>query len=131
MNAGTTFVAINEHGNQQGHLRVILSDTHQFPEAVLVVVFSTYKPGKDPACIVRPEEHPSWLTRETCVLYRYLQVTTVAELLTAAGAGQLKVLDSVSDQLLDKIYKGAGDSQETNPELVDLLIEQGIIRLDE
>jgi hypothetical protein len=126
--AGTTFLLADPQ--LEKHLWVVLSDTEKFPNEVVLVSFTTAAAGVERACVVQRDEHPGWLTHESCIAYKFTRVVTLKMLLDWKDSGHIKVHpDPVSEGLLARIRKSAGDSPLLPDKAADVLIDQGFITL--
>ncbi len=112
------------------HLWVVVSDPKQNPDEVLLVNFSSVKPGVpcDPACIVKIGDHP-YITAQSFVYYGYARIATNADLerQIASGQADAAAYPPVNTDLLDRIRKGAGTSRFIVRKHRQLLKDQGLI----
>jgi hypothetical protein len=97
---------------------------------VVIVSVTTLKEHKDQACPLKRGCHPC-ITHASCVAYNMAKVVSLDKLLECKDAGLIKLQEDVSPILLDLIRNRAGDSTLMDPDIADLLIEQGIINLDD
>jgi hypothetical protein len=130
MNAGTTFMLAQDYKVIDNHLWVVISDTENFPDQVVLVSVTTYTEAKDPACLIERNDHPL-ITHRSCVSYPHAKVTSLAKLLECKDRGAIVLQTPVSTDLLERIRHGSGDSTTLRSEIADILLEQDIIRLDE
>lgn len=130
MTAGTTFVLAKDFSVIDNHLWVVLSDADAFPQQIVLVSVTTHTPEKDQACPIARGEHP-WITHDSCVSYAHAKVVSLAFLLERKDKGSLILQDPISANLLERIRQQSGDSTTLPLAVADLLIEQGIIRLDD
>jgi hypothetical protein len=127
---GTTFVLEDQRVDK--HLWVVLSDPEQFPDAVVIVSFTTMREGSEATCVVEPNEHPGWLTHQSCVAYKFAKVVTLEQLFALKISGKLKVLpDKVSPALLTRIFASTPNSPGIEDKIAEVLEEQGYINLSE
>jgi hypothetical protein len=122
MEAGDTFLLTKV----DDHLWVILSDPGQDADQVLVVSVTTWRQGKDPACMIGRNEHP-FVTHESCMAYIEARALSRANLFTFKDSGLLKLLDPVSAGLLGRMREGAARSDHLKPAFKDILRRQGLI----
>jgi hypothetical protein len=108
---------------------VVLSDTGRFSHQVVLVSVTTHTPEKDQACVIDRNEHP-WITHRSCVAYVHAKVVSLDFLLDRKDKGSIVLQSPLAANLLERIRRCAGDSTTLPPEIADILIEQGIIRLD-
>jgi hypothetical protein len=130
MDAGATFLLGSDHQALDDHLWIVLSDPRQFPDQVVIVSFTTHTPEKDQACVVESHEHV-WLRRRSCISYPHAKVVTVDELEQLRIVGKIILKDPLSPELLDRVRQRADDSTMIPEGVADILIDQGIIRLDD
>ena len=130
MEAGMTFFLVEDHETVDSHLWVVLSDPHRFPDQVVIVSVTTLKDYKDQACTLKRGVHPC-ITHASCIAYNMAKVVTLEKLLQCKDAGLIVPQEPVSPALLERIRNRAGDSTLMAPDVADILIEQGIINLDD
>jgi hypothetical protein len=130
MDAGTTFFLVEEHRAVDTHLWVVVSDPHRFPEQLVIVSVTTLKEHKDQACILKRGCHPC-ITHASCVAYNLAKVVSLAKLLECKDAGLIRLQDPIAPDLLEHIRNRAGDSTLMEPDVAEILIEQGIINLED
>jgi hypothetical protein len=130
MNAGTTFLLAKEHEVIDNHLWIVLSDAGQFPDRVVLVSVTTLAPEKDQACLIDRGEHP-WITHASCVSYAHAKVVSLAFLLDRKDKGSIMLQEAVTPELLERIRRSSVYSTTLPLDIADILIEQGIINLDE
>jgi hypothetical protein len=130
MPAGRTFSAGDAfrpaNRNIDIHLWVIVSDPDQDRARVLIVSLTTYKPHKEPACLLKAGDHPA-VKHDTCIAYDLAKVTTVARLEEARDRGLLHEDAPVSDDVLKRIREGSALSKRIAIEHVELLEAQGLV----
>ncbi len=93
------------------HLWVVVSDPKQNPDEILLVNYSSRKPGVpfDSACMVNVGDH-AYLRTPSFVYYRFARVASNAalEAQIASGEADASAWPPVSASLLDRMRKGAG-----------------------
>ncbi len=83
----------------------VLNSSNQLIESVVVVNFTTKKPGKDDTVVLTPQDH-RFIRHETVVSYpdaRFVKVSVIQEYMTQ---GQSTFDDDCADDLLEKIQDG-------------------------
>lgn len=112
------------------HLWVVVSDPKQNPDEILLVNFSSRKPGVpfDSACMANVGDH-AYLRTPSFVYYRFARVASNAalEAQIASGQADASAWPPVSASLLDRIRKGAGASKFIARKHRQLLKDQGLI----
>ena len=73
-----------------------------------------------------PGEH-RFIQKATCVYYCGVQIGSVAHLQQRYNAGDIKLGEPVSKQLLAKMRYGATVSEHILPIAYDILVEQGLV----
>jgi len=130
MDAGATFVLGQGHQTLDDHLWIVLSDPGRFPDEVVIVSFTTHTREKDQACLVEQNEHP-WLTRRSCISYYHAKIVTAAALDALLRGGGIQPRQPLTPELLARVRQRAGDSTQMPEAVAEVLIRQGIIRLEE
>jgi hypothetical protein len=130
MDAGTTFFLVEEQKVVDSHLWVVVSDPHRFPEQLVIVSVTTLKEHKDQACVLKRGCHPC-ITHTSCVAYNLAKVVSLAQLLQCKDAGVISLQEDITPDLLAQIRNRAGDSTLMEPDVAEILIEQGIIDLED
>jgi len=125
MDAGTTFLAIDPDSGKE-HLWVVLSDPKKDAEKVLIVSLTTPQAWREQVCIVHRHEH-AWLKYDSWVNYSDSKVRPLALLYEGKDKGLLKLMDSVSPEVLQRIRDAALESVRMPLENADVLIEQGLV----
>jgi hypothetical protein len=111
------------------HLWIVISDPAKDNGRVLLVNFSSVKPGVpfDPACVLEVGDHP-YITQETFVYYRSAQVQSNKDLERQVSSGKIRFpYDPVSPEILKRIREGATKSKFINRGHRKLLEDQGLI----
>ena len=130
MEQGTTFVLEDKRIDK--HLWVVLSDPEQFPDTVVIVSFTTLREGSEATCVVETNEHPGWLTHQSCVAFKFARVVTLEQLFALKISGKLKVqADKVTPVLLSRIFESAPNSTGIDDKVAEILEKQGYINLSE
>jgi hypothetical protein len=122
MEAGDTFLL----SQVDDHLWVVLSDPDRDADRVLVVSVTTWRDGKDPACMVERGEHP-FVTHRSCLAYVEARVLSRDNFFTFKDGGLLKSHQRVSPELLARMREGAARSGNLKPALLEILRQQGLV----
>ena len=122
MEAGYTFLLTQV----DDHLWVILSDPNQDPREILVVSITTWREGKDPACMIEREEHP-FVTHRSCLTYIEARVLSRDSFYTLKDGGYLKLQEPVSNELLGRMREAAAKTQNLKPVFKEILQRQGLV----
>lgn len=111
MKAGDTYRATSPLPgiDSNRHLWIILSDPVQYPNEVLAVFMTSYKPRMDKTCILEVGDHP-FITHKTTIAYGATIVWTHAEILQALADGAIQMREPVSDAVLRKVRELASYS---------------------
>ncbi len=123
MKAGDTF---RLHGVADRHTWVIISDPEIDDRCVLLVSFTGYFPGMDPACIVEVEEF-SILDKRSCIYYEDIKEASLAALDALQSVGKLQKRTPVSPELLARIREGVSLTRDIQAKHIEFLIQQGVI----
>jgi len=124
MRAGDTFVF---HDGSDNHLWVVISNPELDVTAFVVIVnLTTYKVGKDSACILNPEDHP-FIKHETCVQYADARAVSNVILDRLADTVTIVLQGPVTPEVLDRIRRGAAESRFIPEGCRKVLVEQGLI----
>lgn len=131
MDAGDVFRAAEGYRHVEEHFWVVVSDTSAHPKEVVIVNGTSRKPGRETTCLLEVGDHP-WVCRSTCVAYSFARVTTLLELRDGLYSGALeKSPDPLPAHVLARIRDCSGNSPFLPDRIADILIAQGIIRLDD
>jgi hypothetical protein len=122
MEAGYTFLLTQV----DDHLWVILSDPNQDPREILVVSITTWREGKDPACMIERGEHP-FVTHRSCLAYIEARVLSRDSFYTLKDGGYLKLQEPVSNELLGRMREAAAKTQNLKPVFKEILQRQGLV----
>ena len=104
------------------HFWVVLSDPAKNAERVLVVNWTTHEEYKEQTCILEAGEHVN-LTRRSCVYYIGAKIVRLDDLQYAELCNKIHVTGTLPPDLLERIRKGAGQS--------DFILEGGPVLLRE
>jgi hypothetical protein len=114
------------------HLWVVLSDPAKFPNEVVIASFTTEAGYPEKTCIVEPNEHPTGLTRRSCIAFEFARVVSLEQLYGFKDTGLLKIqTDPITPALLQKIFDSVPDSSGIKDNVADTLITQGYVTLDD
>jgi hypothetical protein len=118
---GSSFVLDN-------HLWVIISDLSQSNNEIVIVNITTCRGRdyEDTSCIVELNEHP-WIKHRSYVFYRRSRVVDLSRLQLWCKTGDLRLQDSLSQVLLEKIRTGASKTEFLPFGVERVLSTQGII----
>jgi hypothetical protein len=105
VNAGDTFIPAKPYD----HLYMVISDPSLDPTQVVLVNFTTHSPKEEQVCLAHPGDHP-YLKVKSAVRYKDARVATVAQLETLIANGQLTLNAPLSEELLQRVRQGAGES---------------------
>ena len=123
--AGATFIHA-EATELKPHLWFVLSDSNINPSRVVIANFTTWDGRGDSACIVEAGEHP-FVTHKTYVRYRDARIVSVAKLEELRQQGLLHFRENLSEGLLERVRKGADESQFLKNAIREYLTAQGLI----
>lgn len=119
--------------NRDPHLWVIISDPIKDADEVLHVNFTSlvptalmHDPRNDRSCMIRAGEHP-FVQHDTCVYYFGARTCSVSHLQWRHGRRELWMEEPVSRELLEKIRRGAAESDHILPAHYDILVAQNLI----
>lgn len=107
------------------HPWIIISDTEEDPNNVVIVNFTDADSHHDLTCVLTHEDIP-WLNKRSCVAYQFSKLTTLYELEEAQGKGLLLNPQTVSNEILMRIRDGAVASEETKNACLVVLRAQGL-----
>ena len=93
------------------HLCIIISDPSKNPDEIVMAWFTTWEAYKDQACILYCDDHP-FVKHETCINYESIYPPwTQKKLRSLIESGKVQLRERVSQQVLEKIIKGADSSR--------------------
>jgi hypothetical protein len=124
MKAGDTFRPADR--SVDIHLWVIISDPLQDDSRVLIVSLTTFKPKKEPTCLLNIGDHPA-ISHTTCVAYGLANAPSLAQLEQARADGHLIPAEPVSVEILARIREGAALSKKLAIDYGELLDSQGLL----
>jgi hypothetical protein len=124
MKAGDTFVLEGKSADR--HIRVIFSNPDAFPDAVIFVTMTSVDVTKEKVCVIKAGEHSN-VHHLTCIAYERIMSAKREELVHLFDTGELHSREPVSEEILARIRTGASLSRDIKPELLDVLLEQGVL----
>lgn len=92
------------------HLWVVISDPRQDAEKVVLANLTSWKSNKDQSCVLQPGDHP-FITKQTCVAYRYARAEKLSLLLERIKDGGLEPREKMMPDVLNRIRRGAMESK--------------------
>ena len=106
------------------HLHFVGSDANQ-PQ---VVVFSltTVRWGCDTSCVISKGEHP-FVQHPTCVAYYYADIVITQDIAEGVNQGVLSPQMPLSDDLMERVWNGAGRTDQLPLACREILVDQGLI----
>lgn len=113
------------------HLWMIISDTMQSADVLVMVNFTSWEEDgfpahNDPACIIEQDEH-RFVTHKTCVSYRDAKITPVDNLIAVLNLGMIEHHDDLSIPLLEKVRRGILHSEFRSNKVMEFLAGQNLI----
>lgn len=123
MKSGDTFLFGD--GREDDHLWMVISDTAQDPDRLVIVRFLSYQPHYDQACVLDGGEHP-FVKHATCVDYPAARIVSNQALEQLRQRNQLRVKSPLSQELLTLIRTKSLDGDITT-ECIALLGAQGLV----
>ena len=113
-----------------GHLCVVLSDPQQNPDEIVLAAFTTWEGYKDQTCLLHPGDH-GFIRHDTCVDYELVpQVPSVEQLERGIRAGRITPGEPVSRELIERILRGADETDRIPMERWRILDDQGLFEAD-
>ena len=112
MNIGDVFLMPNPREGPGMRLWIVIAKING---QLAVVVCRPLRTLRDEVCIVTPEEHAAIL-EDSAISYRHQELNEI-QLEAAREAGRLAMKDPCTPELLDRIQRGALDSDFTEPRL--------------
>jgi len=122
VSAGDTFLVAQPFN----HLYVVCSDPRIDTSKVLLVSFTTFRIKEEKCCMVERGEHP-FIQHKSCIRYRDAKTASIDAIVRLVNANQMKRREPVSEDLLARIRKGAGESEYLPEEHRRLLQDQNLI----
>ncbi len=124
---GDTFWAVDPNENYNYHLLVLISDPAKNPDKVVMVTFTTWEKYKDDTCLLEPGDHP-FIKHTTSVKYDGLnEILSVEKIENLLSRGKLERKDPLSEQVLEKILRGACETKFIPNGHWLILNEQGLV----
>jgi hypothetical protein len=109
------------------HPWVIVSGPAKNADAVLIVNLTSWRQDKEQTCVVERGEHDS-VTKRSCVYYEGATITSLKALLAAKDGGVLKLQrNPLPAQVLQRVWKGAAETDNLATGAQELLRQQGLI----
>lgn len=123
---GTTF--LNQIPNTPTHWWIIVSDPQQNSNKIVIVNSTSWKGTgrEDSSCILEEGEHP-FLKQKSYIIYDGASFVNLIRLKDWKRLNKIKMLESVSEELLGKILAGAKTSPFLKFKYKDVLEKQGLI----
>jgi hypothetical protein len=126
MKAGDTF-KFSPRVQDKGHLWMVISDPESYPtEPVVIVNFTTHKPGRDPACVLDVGDHP-FIVHKTSVYYAGARFAPNGRLDHLVECGDVIPDKPLTQETLARIRDGARDSEFIKEGVRKKLANQGLI----
>lgn len=122
MKSGDTFLFAD---GSDDHLWMVISDTDQDPEQLVIVRFLSWQPKCDQACVLSGGEHP-FVKHATCVDYPAATIASNRKLEELRARNKLKPKSPLSPELLELLRLRALDGDITT-RCITLLGEQGLV----
>jgi len=125
MNGGDTFLFLHL---PRKHLCVVISDPPSNPtDPVVIVSFTTYRPGKvEATCLLDVGDHP-FITHKTAVDYGKSRLESKAELDRLVRNHGVDLRDPLGADVLDRIRAGASKSPHLAGDRRKVLNDQGLL----
>jgi hypothetical protein len=120
--SGQTFLPVD---GADDHLWIVISDTTQDPDELVIVCLLSWRPYHDQACVLHAGEHP-FIKHDTCVNYPGALFASREILEARVAEGKIKLKAPISADLLKKIRDSAGDSDMPGKYLKKLY-DQGLV----
>ena len=124
MRAGDTFYISNR--KVDSHLWIVISDPGIDASRVVLVSVTTYEDYKESVCLLDVGDHPR-VSHKSCIAYNEARLTTLESLKSLQAVGSLNSQPPVSSDLLSRIRAGVSLSTRIRSELIDILLDQGVI----
>lgn len=113
-------------GSVRAYLWCVLSDPRVDFESIYIVNVTTYRAGRDGSCILNAGDH-AFIEHTSCVNYREGAVTSLEKLISARRAGLLLLQEPLHVEVLNRIRRGALESQFTPIGHCALLKKQDLV----
>jgi hypothetical protein len=124
VNAGDTFFLTDRSVDE--HLWVIISDPALDAERVLFVSMTTYRPPREPACMLHVGDH-ALISHASCIAYEFARVTSNQQLEDFRAHGHLEMKEPVSPEILSRIRRGVSLSKRIPVAYLELMLEQNLL----
>lgn len=114
--------------HEKHHRWIICSDPKQCPEEILALKINTWstKPGVRDHCLLFPEDL-DFIRKKSYINYRDNRLYSLEDLQRMDRDGKLSERDKVSEDIMQRIHKGAELTPFLSLEALTLLKEQGFI----
>lgn len=122
MKSGDTFLIVD---GSDDHLWMIISDTDQDPENVVVVRFLSYQPRLDQACVLNAGSHP-FIKHPTCVQYPDARIARNSTLEELKLSRKIVIKAPLSPALL-KLIRDKSIDGDIITECIAMLGAQGLV----
>jgi hypothetical protein len=97
---------------------------------VLAFNLTSHRVGCDETCIVEPTDHPCGdVKHKSVIAYRYGQLYDASQIDMSIRARVLKMRTRVSTVLLERVQRGALNSEHTKRYYKNILVSQGVRRV--
>ena len=123
--AGDTFINDSASGPLP-HLWIVISDTQQSVDKIVIVNITTWRKGGDESCLLYQGDHP-FINRQTYVNYQDAKIVKLERLDELEGNGSITRRESLSSNILAKIREGAMTSDLTIIKIQKILEDQNLI----
>ena len=113
----------------QPHLYMIVSDTEQSTDKILLLSLKTWRDDgrTDPSCRLHQGDHPA-VRHPSCISYRHALILSLDQLNDLSRLGHLTAHEEPLDpEVLKRILKGAEDTDQLSIGAIQLLRNQGLI----
>ena len=111
LSRGDTFIN-DARGDLLSHLWIVLSDPTRDPNQVVIVNVTTWKDYHDQTCILDVGDHP-FVRHRSCLNYAEARLAEASQLRKLTDAGHLSPHRSLDPDLLERISRGALESDRT------------------
>lgn len=110
---------------RDAHLFMVISDTVNFPDEVIIVKMIGCKEGQeyDESCVLRPGDHPQ-IYKKSIIEYNSFDIYTQEEI--ARFQELIRLYDDLHPEVLAEVRRGAKESRHATRRLRDTLIQQGL-----
>ena len=108
------------------HWHVVSSRPCINPASVVLLPITSWDDWKDDSCLISSDEY-SELRHDSCVDYRFAKIVHVQTLLDGCESGTIQKCPTVSDDLMQKILKGATETRELSQACLNILTVQDLL----